>query len=179
MIMQATTPNTRDFDAAVAAYLAAPTWGNLLAMDRAAAALLGTAPPAPWRPITDPDAFAPDFYEIRAVCDTALTEEEVSRLSGCLGYALAEVLCGEGLSDPTISRPTDGASTFTVLEFGFDVTKSRRDDPDAAEAFARAARYIAEGSPVRRTDRRGHNTRGTRLVEGIGQGRCNISFFVR
>lgn len=112
---------------------------------------------------------AGDFYEIRVTTDRGLIYDEIRCLSGCLGYALREVLAGESLSEPTVTferGPKDRARA-TVLEYGYDSTKSRRDDPNYTLAFETARAYIADGTPVRRTDRVGAGTQGTRLVEGL------------
>jgi hypothetical protein len=106
----------------------------------------------------------PDCYQIMMVIDGHLTEAEISRASGCLGYALKEVLAGEDLSEPEV-RESINCMRFI---FYYDSTKSRRDDPDLMQAFEKAERYIEEGTPVRKTNRAGYGTRGTRLVEGIG-----------
>jgi hypothetical protein len=109
-----------------------------------------------------------------------LNEEEISRLSGCLGYALRQTLAGEDLSEPSgfllSTFPADGRQA-TILEYAYDSTKSRRDDPDYALAFELAQEYVFSGSPIRTTDRAGAGTKGTRLVEGIAP--CHLSFFVR
>ena len=129
-----------------------------------------------------PDAFLHDFAEIRVLVERRLNEEEVTRLSGCLGYASRQTLAGEDLSEPSgfllSTFPADGRQA-TVLEYAYDSTKSRRDDPDYALAFALALaqEYAFAGTPVRSSKRAGAGTKGTRLVEGIAP--CHLSFFVR
>lgn len=115
------------------------------------------------------------WQEIRATFDRGLTVYEVLRIAGALGYALREHIVGEELSLPRVAIPTDENST--VLEFEYDSTKSRRSERHDADAFDAAREYITEGSPIRKTDRRGPGTQGTRLVEGIGP--INIEFLVR
>jgi hypothetical protein len=128
-------------------------------------------PEPDWRNVKE--SAGEDFSEIMLVIEPPLTQDEISRASGCLGYALREVLAGEDLSDPQV-----GASHSRVkLTFYYDSTKSRRDDPDHFAAFEKAARYISEGTPVRTTNRAGAGTKGTRLVEGIGPRQIDI--FVR
>jgi len=111
-----------------------------------------------------------DFYEIMLAFDKPLTESEISRASGCLGYALREMLAGEDLSEPDAY----GADQGMRLSYYYDSTKSRRDDPDYFAAFEKALLYINEGTPVRTTNRAGIGTKGTRLVEGIGPRKVNI-----
>ena len=108
------------------------------------------------------------FYSLRVTIDRVLTLAEVEQVSGCLGYGLAP-LAGEGLSDP--ERILFGLD-YTAIDYSYDSTKSRRDDPDFQQAFENAARYIQEGTPIRTTNRAGAGTAGTRLVEGIGP--CQI-----
>lgn len=129
---------------------------------------------AGWRRVGTAEAFVPDFYEVRAEFARELSDEEIDRVSGCLGYAFRAALAGEGLSSAEVEISD---LTGMVLEWGYDSTKCRRDDPDFAAAFALAKQYIGEGTPVRKTDRAGAGTRGTRLVEGIGPSR--VSFWVR
>lgn len=115
------------------------------------------------------------WYEIRVEFDAYLTDGQVLQAAGCLGYALREVIRGEELSAPgKITRKGDGK---TIARFGYDNTKTRSDDPDEARAFCLAAQYIREGSPVRKTDRAGVGTKGTRLCEGIGS--VSVAFWVR
>ena len=168
------------FESSVANYIATPNLMTLAQMNCAALQILQPEQEEPaWTPVKDPEALFQGFYEIRAVCDRRLAEEEISRMSGCLGYALRSTLAGEDLSDPSIFRLFDdrGSCAFTVLEYSYDSTKSRRDDPDFALAFDMAQTMIFSGSPMRTTDRAGIGTKGSRLVEGIEN--CNITFYVR
>ena len=129
-----------------------------------------------WNSVECENAFAADFGEVRVLVDRILSAGFVRRLSGCLGPALRQQLCGEDLSDPTITQLRAGGVGQTVLEYGYDSTKSRRDDPDFDGAFTLATQYVREGSPFRRTNRAGWGTQGTRLVEGIGA--CGVKFSV-
>lgn len=133
-----------------------------------------------WRSIKEEDAFTSDFSEIMLVLSchpsAVLNNEEILQVSGCLGYALRQILAGESLSDPynTVTNYTDGVITVV---YSYDSTKSQRDDPDFATAFDLAAQYIQWGTPIRTTNRAGANTKGTKLIEGVGS--LNIEFFVR
>src|SRR5579884_2220951 len=101
------------FDAAARAYAADPNPTTLLHLNRRALPLLDTARQEhAWMPIDAPDALAGDFYAVRVVCDRRLDAEEVSRLSGCLGYALRCTLAGEDLTDPTVFSLSDGATNL-------------------------------------------------------------------
>lgn len=112
-----------------------------------------------------------DFYRFRAVFDRSLDDLELQRAVGCIGYALRQVLAGESLDNfRVVAR-----GSKTVVEMDYDSTKSQRDDPDYLEAFDMAALYVREGTPLRKTNRAGWGTQGTRLVEGLG---CGVVFQV-
>jgi hypothetical protein len=209
---KAATPQQKAVLAALSNYLAAPNPETLVALQQNALDLLpgafgnfATAPAArrAWRLVSGVAGMADlvPFTEIRLVIDQHLTDDEVSRAAGNLGYALREILAGEELSDPIVLRYGDEAqepvsrvptlvggecgqvwhldSPFTVLCFTWNSQSSIRTEPDYHWAFEVAASYIQRGSPVRQTDRAGVGTRGTRLVEGIGEKAGNVSFYVR
>jgi hypothetical protein len=112
-----------------------------------------------------------DFYRFRVVFERSLDDLELQRAAGCIGYALRQVLAGESLDNfRVVAR-----GSKTVVEVEFDSTKSQRDDPDYLEAFELAALYVREGTPIRKTNRAGSGTQGTRLVEGVG---CRVVFQV-
>ena len=115
-----------------------------------------------------------DWQEIRAVFGRELTDEELSRASGAIGYSLRIYMAGEELGLPEV---TSAPGAPTVAVYGYDSTKSRRSEADPIEALQVAVNYIADGSPIRRTNRAGLNTKGTRLVEGIGK--VPVTFAVR
>jgi len=164
---------------------AAPSVKAALALQVAALSLIEPAAPTvpylrvsprqDWITVDSPDAFVSDFYEVRVCIGRHLTADEVARVAGCIGYALRQELAGEDLSDPHVIQSFRAQQT--ILLFGYDSTKSQRDDPDFEQAFLLALRYIVEGTPVRSTNRAGVGTKGTRLVEGIGK--CRVEFAVR
>jgi hypothetical protein len=151
-----------------------------LPADTAAVPLDGTTTPIPhhsvpcWLPVSGDGWLGQDWYELRAVFDRRLSPDEIARASGCIGYALRALLAGEDLSEPQVACIRSGQ---TVLDYAYDSTKSRRDDPPFAEAFDCARQLVQEGSPIRQTNRTGAGTRGTRLVEGIGP--VGVTFSVR
>lgn len=106
-----------------------------------------------------------DFDTLGVWVGRALTPEEVERVSGCIGYALRSTLAGESLSEPVSVWPSNGG---TYLTYWFDSTKSQRDDPDLMGALRLAGDMVQAGSPIRKTNRAGQGTAGTRLVQGIG-----------
>lgn len=115
------------------------------------------------------------FREICVEFDQTLTDEEIWQASGCIGYALREVLNGERLSEPLkVKRKGNGR---TVVYYYYDSTRSAADYPDFVEAFDKAAQYVEEGSPIRKTEWAGPGTAGTRLAQGIGSVRTR--FMVR
>jgi hypothetical protein len=122
------------------------------------------------------DYDADHFYTLRVEFSRLLNEDEISQVSGCIGYAFKARIRGEQLSEPTILSNTGRAGT--VLEFDYDTTKTRSDDPDFTAAFDDAATYIELGSPKRTTNNAGPGTKGTRLVEGLNDG-TKVRFYVR
>jgi hypothetical protein len=115
------------------------------------------------------------FCEICAEFDQTLTDEEIWQASGCIGYALRECINGERLSEPLkVKRKGNGR---TVVYYFYDSSLSAYYHPDFAEAFEKAAQYVIEGSPIRKTDWAGSGTTGTRLAQGIGDVR--VRFMVR
>lgn len=104
-------------------------------------------------------------YAIRLQADRPLTSEEAQRLAQLAGYQYRATIAGESLGWPDQDTPAS-------IVVGADTTKSRRDDLGQAMADFESGlgRIVAEGSPVRKTDRAGAGTKGTRLVEGLGAG---------
>ena len=98
-----------------------------------------------------------DFQEIRATFDRLLTSREALNAAGAIGYALRIYLAGEELSEPQVFLRV---GDFTELAFTYDATKARRSSPDIEEAFDEAARFIVEGSPIRKTNRAGRQHEG-------------------
>lgn len=119
-----------------------------------------------------------DFYTLRVEFSRTLTATEISRVSGCIGYAFKARIRGEELSDPTPIF-ADNGSPRTILEYSYDSTKTRSDDPDFFAAFDEAETYMQLGTPIRATDRAGRGTKGTRLVEGINDPTVKVRFFVK
>ncbi|WP_034419464.1 hypothetical protein, partial [Deinococcus frigens] len=108
---------------------------------------------------------AEDFGTITLRVGRILTETEVAQVGGCLGYALRVYVAGEDLGEPEGVAYRDGQ---TVIRYWYDSTKAQRSDPDPQHAFQVAATFIFEGTPVRRSNKAGPLTAGTRLIDGIG-----------
>ncbi len=131
---------------------------------------------SPWE---DASKYGDHFSEIRVDIELAMDsipKEAIDSISGCIGYALKQTIAGESLSEPT---SIDETPFFISLEFFYDSTKTQRDDPDFIEAFEQAKAMVIEGTPVRKTDRAGEGTKGTRLVDGLGAVAKSVKFFVR
>jgi hypothetical protein len=123
----------------------------------------------------------PDFYTVAAIVHASepLDTSEISRIAGCVGYALREHCRGEDLGPPTFTRlACDRPRNSYLLEMTYDSTKSRSDDPDFCAAFEAAEDYARNGTPIRTTNRAGAGTKGTRLIEGVPSVR-SILFYVR
>lgn len=115
-------------------------------------------------PVSIPD-IAEDFDTIAVRVGRILTDAEVAQVGGCLGYALRVHVAGEDLGEPESVAYQGGQ---TVIRYFYDSTKGCRSDRDAQYAFQVAAGFIFEGSPIRRTNKAGPQTAGTRLIQGIG-----------
>jgi len=101
-------------------------------------------------------------YAIRLQANRPLTDDEARHVAGAMGYAYRATVAGEPLGMPERDTPY----SFVVSA---DTTKSARDDLGMAlEAFEdMMPTMIDEGSSVRKTDRAGAGTKGTRLIEGM------------
>lgn len=110
-----------------------------------------------------PGIFGGSPYSMRLQASRPLSDEEMSTMAGLVGYAYRAAVAGEPIGNPMRDSPF----SFTVSA---DTTKSSRDDLGMAlEDFEEALpTMIAEGSPIRKTNRAGAGTQGTRLVEGLG-----------
>jgi hypothetical protein len=128
-----------------------------------------------WTPIAD---FGGWFDSIRVVItdiNLPLNTDQINRVSGCLGYALRAIIRGEqgGLSLPQVST---NDCRMCVIDYFYDESKTASDDPQVEKCFEIAARYIQEGSYLRKTNKEGPGTKGTRLVDGIGP--CKVEFLL-
>jgi len=101
-------------------------------------------------------------YAIRLQANRPLTDDEARHVAGAMGYAYRATVAGEPLGMPERDTPY----SFVVSA---DTTKSPRDDLGVAlEAFEdMLPTMIDEGSSVRKTDRAGDGTKGTRLIDGM------------
>lgn len=152
------------FDAATQAFATGPNTGNLLLLTMAAQAMMRSSSVVRFSKGWKTPATGVEFNCIRLTTDRQITEDEVKEVTGALNYAMVTYV---GVPELAPTRVVHGL-TYTILEYDTDSRDRRRTDPDYSEAFAEAARYIDEGSPVRKTNRAGVGTLGTRLCKGIG-----------
>jgi hypothetical protein len=110
-----------------------------------------------------PGVFAGNPYAMRIQANRPLSDEETYKMAGLMGYAYRATIAGEPIGGPMRDSPY----SFVVSA---DMTKTSRDDLGMGlEDFEEMlARVLAEGSPIRKTDRAGAGTQGTRLVDGFG-----------
>lgn len=111
----------------------------------------------------------PDGVRIEA--DRELTNDEIRRMAGVFGYAQRSILRGaEGVTGPY----RDGPNSFVMYQ---DATKTFSDDTGVtySELEETLPTWMKEGTPVRKTDRSGTGTKGTRLIDGVPD--VNISIW--
>lgn len=99
--------------------------------------------------------------EMRVQASRPLSDAEVQKVAQLTGYQHRSTLNGEGLGDP------DRCGNASVL-IGTDNTKSSGRKSMFGEFEDGLEATLQEGSPVRKTNRSGPGTQGTRLVEGLG-----------
>ncbi len=93
-----------------------------------------------------------------------LTKPEGDRLAQIVGYAWRAFMRAESLG----AYYQHGHDKIVFWQA--DTTKTVRDDVTEGwrDFLATLPRMVREGTPIRKTDRAGANTKGTRLVEGLG-----------
>lgn len=110
---------------------------------------------------------AGDVYAMRFEANRPLSDAETQRLTQLVGYRWRASVGGESVSDPT----RDSDRSFCVSA---DSTKGRGYIGEFEEDLDG---LIVEGSPIRKTDRAGAGTKGTRLVEGLGDSGLEITVY--
>lgn len=108
---------------------------------------------------------AGDHDHIRIQANKPLNNVEMQRLAGLVGYNYRSTVSGESLGEPERDSPY----SFVVYA---DSTKSARSGYNIGDAYAdfhdNMADTVQKGSPVRKTNRSGPGTAGTRLINGLG-----------
>jgi hypothetical protein len=99
-----------------------------------------------------------DFSEIVVVCYAGAAE----RAAAIVKYFLVGPFAGEEYGH-TVTPLSEGRALVRVRT---DSTKSRRDD--YYEVLEELWDMLSEGTPVRKTDKAGPGTKGTRKHEGLG-----------
>lgn len=109
------------------------------------------------------EIFADAPYSIRVQANRKLSESDTGRLAGLIGYNYRVSIRGESLGNPV----NDSPYSFVVAA---DSTKSQRDDlGEGFDDFENSVGdLVKRGSPVRKTDRGGAGTKGTRAIDGFG-----------
>lgn len=102
---------------------------------------------------------------IRVFVDGILDDEEIVRAAGAVGYAFRVHFHGEGLSEPQEVQRRSGLTSFILEPNGDFYPRPER----YVDFLSDSIFYIAEGTPVRKTDRSGPGTRGTRLINGLSR----------
>jgi hypothetical protein len=115
-----------------------------------------------WVAYSDPAFGLSDVYEIAVCCED---EQHAEHVAGLVGYFVQGPFAGE-FSASGAMTPEDPALRYRLFCFYVDFTKSRRDD--VYDVLPSLWEMLREGSPVRKTDRAGAGTRGTRKHEGLG-----------
>jgi len=112
----------------------------------------------------DPQVPGGDFYEIRLQANRKLSPDEAQKLAGITGYQYRSTIAGESIGDPYQDTP------YSIV-VGADSTKSARDDlGDGLFDFeATLNEMVKNGTPIRKTNRAGVGTQGTRLIDGFGE----------
>jgi len=116
------------------------------------------------------DGVYPDTpYAMRFQASRPISDEEMQQFTSLVGYAYRCTVVGESIGRPE----RDSVGSFVIYA---DTTKSRRDDLGLAlEDFEKTLpAMIREGSPMRKTDKAGLGTKGTRLIEGLAD--PNLTF---
>lgn len=113
-----------------------------------------------WKPLAD---LAGDFDYLRLECEEA---QDTLNIIGLLEYFFHGPLAIGGEYELVQPDPeTEAPQTTNVFVFWLDSTKSRRDD--IFDALDLLAEYLSEGTPIRKTDRAGVGTKGTRKYQPV------------
>lgn len=106
-----------------------------------------------------------DFYGFIVVVDDRLGGEGVDNVAQLVGYAFSEL--GGEPCDLAGSMHIQGTTEICIE---WDSTKTASDDIGARlpDVIKNLKTYLKEGTPIRKTNRAGQGTKGTRLVESLG-----------
>ena len=106
-----------------------------------------------------------EFYRVAIMTQPTVHEAEMnSRMS----YIVRASAIGEYLGYTLIPTPYGNLYLFSI-----DSTKSNRDD--LGDAIIDFSEYLEYGTPIRKTDRAGVGTKGTRAINPI-EGEFNVAY---
>lgn len=111
-------------------------------------------------------AVPPECYAVAIRMDKPASDEQMQQFAQLAGYTWRSTVNGESLGDP------ERIDMFTFRMYA-DSTKGHG---YLTDFWSKLPETVEEGSPVRKTNRSGENTKGTRLVEGLGTRRFEIYF---
>ena len=115
---------------------------------------------------SEPEDVPGTCYALAFRCDKPISDEDMDRFAQLAGYAWRSTVNGESLGRPVRVN----ANTFAISA---DSTKGNGTTWDF---FDKLPGIVSDGTPVRKTDRSGEGTRGTRLVDGLHTSRFDIYF---
>jgi hypothetical protein len=98
-------------------------------------------------------------YSMVLVADRPISDDEMQHLAQLAGYAYSSTVHGEPLGEP--NRLSDYA-------FMLEADTTKGSPGGVGDFIEQYPTMVGDGSPVRKTDRAGAGTQGTRLVEGMG-----------
>lgn len=104
------------------------------------------------------DVYANEFYSFLIKTSRPVTDKEMGQVCSLIGFRFRMTVGGEGLEWP--DRIAD--DTFVI------VTDSTKGDMNHFGEFHDGLNdFIATGTDIRKTNRAGEGTKGTRAIEGI------------
>lgn len=101
-------------------------------------------------------------YAMRFEANRPITDDEMHKMASLIGYRYRAAVHGEPMDYPQ----RDSTHSFVVAA---DTTKSASDDLGMAldDFEGGLTDFVKDGSPVRKTDRAGAGTKGTRLLSTL------------
>lgn len=108
-----------------------------------------------------------EIYDVAVYTPAA---QDTAQVNGLVGYHFHGRM-GMGSPDFVPQQEAEpGAERRQTFTYFADCTKSPSDDYLAASHSGEIEDYLQNGTPVRKTDRAGAGTKGTRRYEGVGGG---------
>lgn len=104
------------------------------------------------------DVYANEFYSFLIKTSRPVDDKELGEVCSLIGFLFRKTVGGEGLEWP--DRLTE--DTFVIVT---DSTKGSMNN--FGEFHDALNNFIATGTDIRKTNRQGEGTKGTRAIEGI------------